>query len=77
MKERKTINTNLYDYLEETRYENAEAIPNLDIIISDSLKGNLHDFIGKTLIVIFLVLHAVHVNKSYQVFMNYMKNKKV
>lgn len=53
VKERTTINTDLDDYLEKIRYENAEVIPNMDIIISDSIKSNMHDFIGKTLIVMY------------------------
>ena len=46
-------NISLDKYLEKIRYENAEMTPNLSIIISDTIKISLHDFIGEIFIVTF------------------------
>jgi thiol-disulfide isomerase/thioredoxin len=41
------------DYLAKIRYENAEMVPNLSIIISDTIKISVHDFIGHNFMVVF------------------------
>ena len=41
------------DYLAKIRYENAEMVPNLSIIISDTIQMSLHDFIGNNFMVVF------------------------
>lgn len=53
IKDRTTMQTDVNDYLEVLRYENAETLPDIDLCFQDSITGNMHDFIGRDLIVIF------------------------
>jgi hypothetical protein len=46
------MQTDVNDYLEVLRYENAETLPDADLCFQDSITGNMHDFIGRDLIVI-------------------------
>ena len=47
------LKISLDEYLEKIRYENAEILPDLPVIISDTIKTTLHDFIGEIMIIMF------------------------
>ena len=53
VKERVDLKTSLDEYLEKIRYENAEMLPDLPVIIADTIETTLHDFIEEVLMIIF------------------------
>jgi tetratricopeptide (TPR) repeat protein len=53
VKEQIDSNISFDKYLEKIRYENAQMVPDLSIIISDTVKTSLHNFIGEIFVVTF------------------------
>lgn len=53
VKEQAKLKISLAEYLEKIRYENAELLPDLPVIIGDTVKTTLHGFIGEVVMIMF------------------------